>query len=214
MFQRILVLSLMMMLFMVTNVRAATNGEVASSAEEICPVREGMELPDLTVFSIEGEPFNINEAVARQPTVLVVYRGGWCPYCSTQLQGLVEVLPELNRQGVQLLAISADRPAKLKESTGELDLKYTLLSDSSMSATKNLGLAFKLNPQMLENYDHYGFDLEEASGMTHHILPVPAVFVVGMDGVIRFSYANSNYKVRLEPAVMLAAVEAMMKDNE
>ncbi len=42
-------------------------------------------------------------------------------------------------------------------------------------------------------------------------LPVPAVFIVGRDGVIRFAYANPDYKVRLAAADLLAAAQAAAK---
>ncbi len=48
-----------------------------------------------------------------------------------------------------------------------------------------------------------GIDLEAASGQRHHLLPVPAVFLLGSDGVIRYRYANPDYRVRLDPAVLV-----------
>ena len=39
------------------------------------------------------------------------------------------------------------------------------------------------------------------------VLPVPSVFAVGPDGIIRFAYSNADYKVRL-PADELFAVAA------
>ena len=57
----------------------------------------------------------------------------------------------------------------------------------------------------------YGHDIEEASGETHHMLPVPATFIIGRDGIIQFQYANPNYKVRLTPEVLLAAAQAALE---
>ncbi len=51
----------------------------------------------------------------------------------------------------------------------------------------------------------------DASGQTHHQLPVPSVFIVGKDGKIGFSYVNPDYRVRLEGDVMLAAAKAVLK---
>ncbi|MGH2569205.1 MAG: hypothetical protein ACRDGA_12785, partial [Bacteroidota bacterium] len=60
----------------------------------------------------------------------------------------------------------------------------------------------------LQRYKTINIDLEDASGESHHLLPVPAVFIVGTDGVIRFSYVNPNYRVRIDPDVLLAAAKA------
>ncbi len=54
----------------------------------------------------------------------------------------------------------------------------------------------------------FGIDLEEASGETHHLLPVPSVFLVSEQGRIVFEHVDPNYKVRVDPDVLLAAAEA------
>ena len=51
----------------------------------------------------------------------------------------------------------------------------------------------------------YNIDVEQASGQKHHMLPVPAVFLVATNGLIQFEYVNPDYKVRLEPELLLAA---------
>jgi peroxiredoxin len=57
----------------------------------------------------------------------------------------------------------------------------------------------------LNQLKKYGADLEDASGENHHMLPVPAVFLAGTNGVIQFTYANPDYRVRLHPDLLLAA---------
>lgn len=65
---------------------------------------------------------------------------------------------------------------------------------------------------MVEQYKGYGINLEEAAGEAHHLLPVPAVFVI-TEGIIRFQYANPDYKVRLQPDVLLAAATAALRQE-
>ena len=55
---------------------------------------------------------------------------------------------------------------------------------------------------------HLSVDLESASGQTHHILPVPAVFIVDRGGNIVFVHADPDYKVRMKGAEVLAAAKA------
>ncbi|MBI3193090.1 MAG: redoxin domain-containing protein, partial [Ignavibacteriae bacterium] len=58
-----------------------TQNNIASSADAICPIKIGAELPALMLSTSEGKTFNVNEAIQKKPAVLVIYRGGWCPYC-------------------------------------------------------------------------------------------------------------------------------------
>ena len=68
-----------------------------------------------------------------------------------------------------------------------------------------------MDDKTIERYKGYHIDLEESSGEKHHQLPVPSAFVVGTDGVIRFTYVNPDYKVRVDPDVLLAAARAALK---
>ena len=72
-----------------------------------------------------------------------------------------------------------------------------------------MGLGYVVDEETVEKYKGYGIDLEKSSGETHHILPVPAVYLVDQSGLIKFSYVNPNYKVRLESGVLLAAFESL-----
>lgn len=128
-----------------------------------------------------------------------------------QLGQLQKIEPSLIELGYQIIAISPDRPEKFRESIEKHKLSYLLLSDSKMNGAQAFGLVFKVDEKALEQYKKYGVDLEDASGEKHHLLPVPAVFVVGTDGIVKFEYVNPNYKVRLDPDVLLAAAKAALK---
>jgi peroxiredoxin len=121
---------------------------------------------------------------------------------------LQEVESEIKDMGYRIIAASADRPDKLSGTADEEQLTYLLVSDSKQSAAKAFGLAFQVGDQTLQRFKGFGKLLEEASGETHHILPVPAVYLIGKDGIIDFTYVNPDYKVRLEPQILLAAARA------
>jgi len=180
-------------------------GSVYSAERAVLSV--GETIPDLVLRTATGQPFDLIEAVSNQPAVLVFYRGGWCPFCTLHLAKLQTIEPQLLTMGYQILAISPDLPEKLAEADGKHDYSYTLLSDSAMNAAKAFGLEFEVDVVTRGKYKDFGIDLEAASGETHHLLPVPAVFVVGTDGIVRFSHSNPDYKVRLEPEEILRAAQ-------
>ena len=72
------------------------------------------------------------------------------------------------------------------------DIGYSLYSDSSLSATRAFGLAFQVDDELNERYLSYDIDLEKASGETHHVLPAPATYLIGTDGLINFAYINPD----------------------
>ena len=154
-------------------------------------------------------PFDLNKAISEKPTLLIYYRGGWCPYCNEHLVQLKEIDTPLTKIGYQIFAVSADRPDKMKETIDKHNMHYTLLSDNDMACARALGIAFRLDETTYKKYIGYGIPIEE-----HRQLPVPSVFIIGTDGVIKFEYVNPEYSVRLDPDVILAAAKAVLKQKK
>lgn len=182
------------------------------SAEEVCPILVGMKIPTVIVKTMDGNEVSLYDVISKKPTVLIFYRGGWCPYCNLQLGQLQEIETQLMNMGYQIVAISADRYEKLKESIQKKNIKYTLLSDSTMKAAQSFRIAFHVDDSTVKKYKEYGLNIEEASGEKHHILPVTSVFVLKTNGTIIFSYVNPDYKVRISPEVLIAVAKAALKN--
>lgn len=181
--------------------------DYAKTAEEVTPLLISSEIPDVELKNIEGQTVRLKELVSQKPSIIVFYRGGWCPYCNQQLSDLHTIEEELYEIGYQLLAISPDRPEKLKATLDNNELGYTLLSDSPMNASKAFGIAFKVDQETVDRYKSIGLDLEGDSGYDHHLLPVPAVYIVNTDGIVKFNYVNPDYKERISGEVLLKAAE-------
>lgn len=184
-------------------------------AGEVEHRRAGEVVPDVQLRTAEGAAVGLREAVAAQPSLIVFYRGGWCPYCSAHLAELRRVEAEIRELGLQILAVSADRPEKLRESRERLqdvlpeeEPGYTLLSDNRMEAAQAFGVAFRVDDEVVRRYrDDFDIDLEDASGEEHHLLPHPSIFVVDADGKILFAHVDADYKTRLSGAEIIAAAK-------
>lgn len=179
---------------------------LASAQTNSTPLKAGDAIPDVTLRTEDNEQVRLRKLVAEKPTVLIFYRGGWCPFCTRHLKDLAGIEKDLEKIGAHLLAISMDRPSKLRETPNREQLGYRLLSDSDAVAVKAFGIGFRVEDTLVEKYrNSYQIDLEAWSGRAHHILPHPAVFVVDGSGVIRFAHVNPDYKVRLDAAKVLEA---------
>ncbi len=188
--------------------------EIPERAEDICPILVGQSLPKMVLRNPDGSWFDVNAANAEQPTVLIFFRGGWCPYCNVHLGQLQMVEPDLVKLGYQILAVSRDEPVRLEALAEERELTYRLLSDSEMSGAISLGIAFQVDDETVTKYKSgLGADLKPDPDLGRYLLPVPAVFVVGTGGVIEFSYVNPDYKVRLDAGVLLKAAEAAISQT-
>lgn len=190
---------LLCLLLMPTLVRA----EVAVKAEDVKPIGVGETVPSGVVQNAEGQKVELKDLYESKPTVLVFYRGGWCPYCNKHLSELGKIEKDLLALGYQIIAVSPDRPELLKNTQTKTGVSYQLYSDSAMDLTKSFGLAFKVDDETIAKYKTYNIDLEKSSGQTHHLLPVPAAYVLDKKGKIHFVSYNPNYKERVNALKLL-----------
>lgn len=168
---------------------------------------------DLLLTNQEGDAVHLQEAVQGSATLLVIYRGGWCPFCTTQLAGLGEVRDSLLEYGVDIIGISPDGPEALKESGVTHELAYTLLGDSQGKVIRRLGLIFTLDEETVERYQEMGLPLAtDEWGNT--VMPVPAVLLIDETGVIRWTFHDANFRERPDVDVVLEAVVELTQDGD
>jgi thiol-disulfide isomerase/thioredoxin len=62
-------------------VAATPLSDVPEKPEGVKPLLIGQTIPDITLATVEGGTVSLRAEVAKKPTILVFYRGGWCPFC-------------------------------------------------------------------------------------------------------------------------------------
>lgn len=187
-------------IFMIINTVSAF-AQVPDKPEDIAPLLIGETVPRVMVTSPENKSLNIGDIVAQKPTVLLIYRGGWCPYCNLHLSDIQNIEKDIRNKGYQIVAISPDAPQNLKVTENEKGIHYSLYSDSKTELIRAMGLAFKA-PQ-----SYLGIVNKSSDGMNSNILPVPAVFVLDTSGKIVFEYINPDFKTRISGKLLMAILK-------
>jgi peroxiredoxin len=169
----------------------------------------GEQAPLFTLSDAVGKPVSLEDLLGRGPVVVVFYRGAWCPVYNLHLRGLQEALPEIQRRGASLVAISPQAPDASLPFTERLALGFDVLSDMDQSVIGAWRLQFELPEALRDAYRSMGmaFDQHNADRSWH--LPVPATFVLDRDGVVRARHVDANYRERMTPGDVLAALDAL-----
>jgi peroxiredoxin len=178
---------------------------------EICPIKNAQKAPSAQVYNMEGEKTDLQKHIGDKPTIVVFYRGGWCPYCMRHLSALGAIKDSIDAMGFELIGVTPDDYSKLDTSitrSGAMD--YTLFSDKDANAMQAYGIGWKVNEKLYLKYKkEYNMDLEWWSGNTTHILPVPAVFII-KDGIIQYQHVDPDYSKRLSPEILMAFLKALV----
>ena len=204
------VISLFLILFSFS-LEAGDKMPIAQWADSIQPLTVGTEIPDVNLWTGNGDPVHLKKMIKKRPTVIIFYQGFWSPSCSNQLDRVQGLYKKLSKMGYQIIAISPDSPHKLKKSTTQKHLKYLLLSDYHLEAARSFGLAYRLSVKDARKIQKkYGTELRHVKGEKMYNLPVPGVFIVDTKGRIHFQYVNPDFESQLSPGLLLEAAKMVM----
>ncbi|WP_320816115.1 peroxiredoxin-like family protein [Flavobacterium sp.] len=178
---------------------AVSFAQIADKAENVSPLLIGEKIPNVILHDANGKEVKTKDILDKK-TVLVVYRGGWCPYCNSQLADMQEIEKDIIALGYQVIAISPDAPSFLKQTLDKKELKYKLYSDSEGVFAQAIGIAFEKEKPKLDKY---------SEGKNPGFLPVPTVYVLNNNREIEFMYINPNYGTRLKGDVLLAVLKSL-----
>lgn len=190
-----------------TQVFAIDRTQIRDKAEDVTPILNGTTVPNVTVKTADGAPVSLLGLLMQKPSVIVFYRGGWCPYCSRQLAELKSIEADLVKEGYQILAISPESVEKLQSQKLKTEFAALLISDESLNAIKAFGIGFYVPNDTRELYkDRMSVELT-ADKSDRAVLPAPAIFITNTQGQVLFSYVNPNFKVRPSAELVLSAAK-------
>jgi peroxiredoxin len=174
-------------------------------------VKAGDPMPEFELPNAAGRLVASAELLERGPLVLSFFRGGWCPYCRLELKALQESLPELERRGARLVAVTPDTGAALAATARASQIGYELLSDVDNGVGLSFGLIFRVPPEVRDLYRRLGIDLGARHGNDtgEWLLPVPATYIVDRRGTIRHAALDPDFKHRMEPGEILRVLSAL-----
>ena len=119
------------------------HAQIPANAEDVAPLLIGETFPDLELEDTDGNKISLNAMAKAKPTIVIFYRGGWCPYCNRHLAEVGQSESEILQLGYQIAAISPDAADELAKTVDKNDINYKLLSDGDGALAKAVGIAFQ-----------------------------------------------------------------------
>jgi peroxiredoxin len=168
----------------------------------------GQKVPDVHGRDLEGKDVSLASLYTKGPILLAFYRGGWCPYCSTENHALATAYPEYQKRGVTPVTVSVDTPDAEAKTRATYAIPFPVLSDSDATMIEAFHVVNKVDADMFAKMKGFGVDLERSSGKTHHEIAIPSFFLVDRMGVVRWAHSDPDFKVRPSTAQILAAIDA------
>jgi peroxiredoxin len=151
-------------------------------------------LPNFLLHDINGDNFPSTHLLGK-PTVLLFFRGNWCPLCMAQIQEIADGYKALADRGAQVALISPQPHENTIDLASRFDVPFVFLTDPGNEAAKILDISLDDGiPLGISGYDPDTV--------------MPTVIITSANGRIIFLDQTDNYRVRPEPGTFIEALDA------
>jgi peroxiredoxin len=181
-------------------------------------LKAGAQAPAFTLEdALTHKPVNSADLLALGPLVVNFFRGRWDPYCITELEAWRELQPDLRQRNALFVAISPQTTRQNNFTLQQHGLPYPLLSDPGAAIAEKFGLAYTIPAEHRRYFQSILINIPfNNAGLSYHNateaswrLPLPAVYVIAPTNTIVFAEAHADFRVRPEPADVLAALDQL-----
>jgi peroxiredoxin len=184
--------------------------DLAASGIAERALKAGDRAPDFSLNDATGRTVALAAVLEKGPIVLSFYRGGWCPDCKLERRALQKALPDIQRLGATLVAVSPQTPDESLSTAEKNSLAFAVLSDEGSNVAKSFGIAFELPGELHPIYSRFGHALPDMNG-DGWVLPIPATYVIERSGMIALAFVDVDYRRRLEPADILTSLQKLAR---
>jgi len=195
------------------------SAELLASGIESRVLHVGAPAPEFALpDALTGKTVRSADLLALGPLVIKFFRGRWCPYCVTELEAWRDLHSEVRGMGALLVAISPQNRRHNDFTIQQHALPFPVLSDAGAEVAAQYGIAYTVSESQRGYYESILVNIPFVnSGATYKTateaswrLPLPATFVIAQDGTIAFAEAHADFRVRPEPADVVAAIKQVV----
>jgi len=182
---------------------------VANNVGQSAP-QPGEPMPEFILPDEGGRLVRLTDLLDKGPVVLSFHRGHWCPYCRLNADGLAKIAPEVESLGAQIVAISPEKGRYGAELKSYAKAPFPVVADINNGYALELNLLFWVGDEKRKAMEAGGFDIAPYMGNETWMLPIPATFIVGRDGVVKARYIDPDYRQRIDLDELLAALKSAL----
>jgi peroxiredoxin len=168
----------------------------------------GEPMPAFLLPDEQGRLVQLEEFLDEGPVALAFNRGHWCPYCRINIDALARAEEKIGSEHRHIVAIVPDRQKFALWLKSDAKAPFPVLTDIDNGYAMTLGLAISVGDALKQMMVSSGWDPAVSQGTDNWMLPIPATFIVGTDGIICARFVDPDYRMRMAIEDMLAALRS------
>jgi peroxiredoxin len=166
----------------------------------------GETMPTFVLPDENGRLISLEQLLHNGQVVVSFLRGHWCPYCRISADALSGIEPELEAADGHIVIITPEVQKYTRVLKRDAQAAYPILTDLDSGYALELGLAIKIDFDKRQAMTLSGWDISAFQDSDAWTLPIPATFVVGIDGIVRAKFVDPDYRKRMAIEDILSAL--------
>ena len=168
--------------------------------------KPGEEMPDFVLPDETGALVRLDTLRAKGPVAVMFHRGHWCPYCRLNVNALVRAQDQIAAANGQVVIVTPERQQFAKEFKDDASAPFPILTDLDNGYALSLNLAIWLSPDIQDILSYN--DIPSFHGNDAWMMPIPATFIVGRDGLVKTRFLDPDFRKRMEIDDLIVALKA------
>ena len=169
--------------------------------------KPGEPMPGFVLPDENGDRVSLDDLLDEGPVAITFHRGHWCPYCRININALAQAQKELTKGEGRIIGIMPDLQKFVAELKKQSNVPFPILSDMDNGYALSLNLTIWVGAELQRMLQERA-NIPAFQGNSSWMLPIPATFVVGRDGLIRARFIDPDYRKRMTITDMLAAMRS------
>ena len=183
-------------------------GRLAETHAGATAPKVGEPMPAFLLPDDQGRLVRLEDLLGKGPVALAFNRGHWCPYCRINVDALARAEKEVAAEHRHVAAIVPDRQKFAVWLRSEAKAPFPVLTDIDNGYAMTLDLAFYVGDALKQMMVSSGWDPSVSQGTDNWMLPIPATFIIGTDGIIHARFIDPDYRMRMAIEDLLAALRS------
>jgi peroxiredoxin len=167
--------------------------------------RPGEPMPPFVLPDENGRLVALPSLLEQGPVVVMFFRGHWCPYCRLNVRAVIKAYDRIKALGANIVAIMPETQEYAVKFKTEANAPFPVLTDLDNGYALSLNLAIWLGAD-IEGLLHY-LDMRGFHGNDGWLLPIPATFVVGRDGIVKARFVDPDFRRRMAIDDLISALK-------
>jgi len=173
--------------------------------------RPGDPMPPFVLPDEAGRLTDLDSLLGKGPVAVMFYRGHWCPYCRLNFRAVIQAYDQIEASGGRVVAIMPEVQEFTEKFKTESGAPFPVLTDLDNGYALSLNLAIWLGAEIQQLLSYQ--DLSNFHGNDGWVLPIPATFVVGRDGLVKARFVDPDFRRRMEIDDLIVALKGANRDS-